>query len=268
MRPPSGAWNLWRCHRCAAYPVEECVACPPVSYEAEYFERTRPTESATYSGYLSYEDDEALMRQDFRERLRPWIHPGMRVLDVGCATGVGLLAARDCGVDESSLIGIDCSRYASAKARERLPAARIVTGNIERVVLGKGYDFIILWDMLEHVPSPTALMSRLVGALNHGGKISIYTPNPESLARKLAGSHWTEFRPGEHRCFVGRNWCEIRAREHGLRILEMRSVGKRVTLEHATSRLRAYLPWIPHLMSRTAMKINLGDHLLVVLERV
>jgi 2-polyprenyl-3-methyl-5-hydroxy-6-metoxy-1,4-benzoquinol methylase len=260
-------WTAWQCLACGAYPVEERIQYPAIAYDANYFQRRPSPTDSTYSGYVAYQHDESLMMKDFRERLQPWIQPTMHILDIGCATGVGLAAAHTAGVPEVNLVGVDISSYAVHQATQRLPQARFIEGDACIVEIGSGYDLVLAWDVFEHVNSPTVLCTRLIKSLVKGGKLVIYTPNPESMIRKIMGPRWIEFRPGEHQCFVGRRWCKQIAGQTGCRILTMKSLGKRVTIEHASRRLRAYLPWFPLLTSQRAMKMSGGDHLFVVFER-
>ncbi len=259
--------SFWRCLACGSYPVCPAPPNPTYLYTEKYFEGGVHSKSPRYSGYLSYDGDRGVMRRDFIELFKPFVHGAKRVLDIGCATGTALEAFRELGVPEDCLSGIDVSEYAISVARRNLPLAQLRAEDATSADLGGPYDLIALLDVLEHVENPTALMKKAIQALTPGGKIIVSTPDPESFARRIFGARWSEFHAGEHICFVGASWFSWIARSHDLRVLALRHHGKRVTLEHALSRLRAYVPFFPLAKIRHILNLNTRDRLFAVLEK-
>ncbi len=259
--------SFWRCLTCGAYPVFPVPPNPTDLYTEKYFEGAICPESPRYSGYLSYDRDREVMRRDFIESFKPFVHGVMRVLDIGCATGTALEAFRDLGVPEERLCGIDVSEYAIGEAKRHLPCAQLQAEDVTSSDLRGPYNLIALLDVLEHVSNPTALMNKAVQALSPGGKIIISTPDPESLARKIFGARWSEFHTGEHICFVSASWFSWIAKSQNLRVRMLRHHGKRVTVEHALSRLRAYIPFFPLARFRRILNLNMRDRLFVVMEK-
>lgn len=270
VRHPVGSWTMWHCNSCHAYPVtsKDGTVIPHEQYGRDYFERTVTPEKGSYSGYISYDRHRDAMRKDFAAALRPFINSGSRVLDIGCATGTALEAAKSLGVEERNLSGIDISSYAIDVARQHLPNARLTQADGLDAELGGSCDVVMLWDVLEHVSNPFALLSSAVRALAPGGRLLISTPDPESFVRRVTGWRWSEFRPGEHQCFVSRCWFAWAAARSGLRVVSWERSGKHVTLEHAVSRLRAYLPWIPETRSQRIVWLTSFDQQRIVLERI
>lgn len=99
---------------------------------------------------------------------------GLRILDVGCGTGVMAAALTRYGrVD-----GNDLSAGAVALAAALVPEARFRAGRLEDVDFTGPYDLITLFDVLEHVPREErgALLGALAERLAPGGTLFASTP--------------------------------------------------------------------------------------------
>lgn len=257
---------MWRCDACFAYPVLPFQKPELGQYSEQYFERGM-AETPAFTGYLSYNDTRALRREDMERLLRPWVGPGMRVLDVGCATGVAAEALNNLGVELPNVTGIDVSSYAIGVARSRVPHATFRVGDIETTEIEGEYDLVLLLDVLEHVSQPERLLTRIASHLSPGGRIVVTTPDPDCWQRRVFGSRWTEFHLGEHVVFVGKEWFRRVAATSGLSVARMWHDGKWVTFRHMLTRLQNYLPWVPQTMSTDSVYVNALDQLAVVLER-
>jgi len=135
----------------------------------------------------------------FRERVVDIIMPRCptgRILDIGCSSGHFLKVAHDHGFD---VYGIEPNpemvRYASVELG--LP-------NISNGVL-KGdeytadfFDVITLWDVLEHVPDPHALLRNVFKLLKPEGWVFAYTENADSFNVFVTGGDSEMFTPDVH----------------------------------------------------------------------
>ena len=52
------------------------------------------------------------------------------------------------------------------------------------------FDAITLWDVLEHMADPIAVLKKAARLLRPGGILALNVPNIESLIAKLMGSRW------------------------------------------------------------------------------
>jgi cyclopropane fatty-acyl-phospholipid synthase-like methyltransferase len=105
---------------------------------------------------------------------------GASVLDVGCGSGVPvgrLLAERG-----FRLTGLDTSAALLAQARENVPGATFVHGDMRVVTLAGSFDAIIAWDSVFHVPRAdhAAVFARFAQWLRPQG----------GLLLSLGGSAW------------------------------------------------------------------------------
>jgi 2-polyprenyl-3-methyl-5-hydroxy-6-metoxy-1,4-benzoquinol methylase len=133
-----------------------------------------------------------LVLRDLRQRVGLRTE-GARILDIGCGGGHAIRAAWACGAADVRGLELDACRAASGNEmlqRFGLPAS-IVAGSIfdpEAVAaLGGEYDSVLIFDLLEHVPSVSSLLA-VVRTLLKGGGIAVIRVgnpfNPELLLRE------------------------------------------------------------------------------------
>jgi SAM-dependent methyltransferase len=150
------------------------------------------------SGYESVEDP--LFIEQNPERIRTFertlrsvlsrsgIEPaGKRLLDVGCAAGAFLVAARNAGFD---VTGVEPSRWLSGYGRKTYDLD-IRQGILRPETFPEGsFDVITIWDVIEHVPDPHALLQTVHSLLKPNGFLWINFPDIDSSAAKLLGWKW------------------------------------------------------------------------------
>jgi SAM-dependent methyltransferase len=137
---------------------------------------------------------------------------GMRILEIGCATGDLLLWLNREG---SYTHGLEISEYASEVARKR--GLEITTGTIES--FGQDvrclFDLIIAFEVIEHVPSPVIFLEKVAEHIRPGGHLMLSTPN-YSCAKRY-GNQWYGFTESfEHIYFFSRDILERIAGQAGL----------------------------------------------------
>jgi 2-polyprenyl-3-methyl-5-hydroxy-6-metoxy-1,4-benzoquinol methylase len=103
---------------------------------------------------------------------------GVRVLDVGCGSGVLGARLRERG---NSVWGIDAAQAIAEQARRRLDRfilADVVDGGAIGELLGdERFDVIVFADLLEHLPDPVATLRSYVRFLAPGGIVLVSVPN-------------------------------------------------------------------------------------------
>jgi SAM-dependent methyltransferase len=109
--------------------------------------------------------------------------PGLRrVLDVGCAFGWSLDAARLAGFETG---GVEVSAHAARSAAERHDV-RSSTALFD----AGSFDLVTMIDVIEHVRDPLALLREVRRVLRPGGRLAITTPDLSSLSGRLMGARW------------------------------------------------------------------------------
>jgi SAM-dependent methyltransferase len=119
------------------------------------------------------------------DRLVPGLEGGQRLLDVGCGVGTFMDVARRRGL---AVTGIDVADAPARFARSRGLDAR--TGPLAAQSFEPGsFDVVTLWDVIEHVDDPLALLRDIRRVLRPGGTLVLETPDegtPLRLAARLA----------------------------------------------------------------------------------
>lgn len=106
---------------------------------------------------------------------------GRRLLDIGAHAGRFMHLARIAGWEPEG-IELNPRTAAFAAARTGLPVHSV---NVERLVLsGQRYGAITLIDVLEHVPDPVPLLSKIRDALAPGGWVVVKVPSGAAQRQK------------------------------------------------------------------------------------
>jgi 2-polyprenyl-3-methyl-5-hydroxy-6-metoxy-1,4-benzoquinol methylase len=209
-------YRLFRCDRCGCWSSDALVRGAETSFEAsDYFDNAD----------LDRQKWGALFRRMEREG-----KPIGSVLDVGCGTGAFLayvgIERPDCRRE-----GIEIDPERALQSLTRNPDAKIHAGDAsEALDAASGpFDLITLWDVFEHVPAPSALLSRLAERLSPQGIIHIVTIHERSLMPTLG--RWSFALSGgrvsypmrrthepHHLVFFTEQGLEIAASQAGLRI--------------------------------------------------
>lgn len=124
--------------------------------------------------------------------IRYYGKPQGRLLEIGCGKGDFLALARGAGFEVQ---GFDVSAHAVATATGRLGVGTVSCGNADALVLTEEhFDVCALFDTLEHVRDPIALLSQIHRALRPGGVLVVVTPSLDSWSARLMRSRWPEFK--------------------------------------------------------------------------
>lgn len=178
-------FDVLRCSRCGLVllDLDKDEQALRARYDADYFKSRHAyffgPETTCPDGRGGYTDElaDGLRRL---ERLRPGRG---RLLDVGCGIGAFVGLARARGWDAR---GVDISPFAVRWARDRLGDV-VDEGTLESVGYpAESFDVVTLWDSIEHVADPLALLREVQRILAPGGSLLLNTPNEAGLLRLIA----------------------------------------------------------------------------------
>ena len=169
----SGPGRVWYCEACGLGMLEDARQDSRQFYDGEYRKRFGPDLSRPsgypeiFSAYVGYQDRRLSL-------LLPHLHPGMRLLEVGCSTGHFLHHIRN-HVQEA--IGVDYDSGAAGYAAS-VTGCRTYGCSLEETDLEKGsFDVVCAIQTLEHVGDPTGFIRLLSRYLRPGGILYIEVPN-------------------------------------------------------------------------------------------
>lgn len=123
---------------------------------------------------------------------------GRRVLDVGCAYGGFLVAAKVAGA--STVCGIDISSDLIGLARRQTADYRVAARLLVDDVTSEGiadrlgtFDIVICNDVIEHVVEPAACAANLASLLRPGGRVFLEIPNGSAVEFMRRDGHYGLF---------------------------------------------------------------------------
>lgn len=183
---------------------------------------------------------ERMKQATFHDKLAV-IEKGMpdkgRILDIGCATGFFLDAARQRGWEP---YGVELSSYSSAQARKKIGEERIFTGQVEEARFTEGFfDTVVMTDVIEHVMDVQSFVVEVARILRPGGVVAITTPNPLTLSCRLLGKHWPHYKL-EHLLYFTPDALSLLMKPLGFRRQQLLTATKTLTFSYVERQMRAY----------------------------
>lgn len=208
--------------------IDACAACgtagvEPLPSDAEiraiytlpYFQGDR-----SRYGYTDYAAESAQHARSFTlraallEELLPRRGGPRRVLDIGCANG-SFLAALGPGWEKH---GVEVSED-FLRASPPPPEIRMFVGDVLDYPDDRGpFDAVTLFDVLDHVPRPLAVLDKAVRLLRPGGVLVVQQGDRMSLFARLLGRRWHIYIPPTHLWYFTRSGLHRFLRERGLRV--------------------------------------------------
>ncbi len=209
-------------------------------YSRDYFVLDENKSGIDYKAYANYVSEEPVITRSMNKRMKKverFAGSKGRVLDIGCATGFSLLAARARGWQAE---GIECSEFCVEYARSR--GLTVHQGSLRDYPGKEGsMDAITMWDYLEHSPDPLGDLKVCRSLLKQGGVILLSIPNVDSWSYRLLGKKWIGFKNIEHLYFFSRHTMARLARQADLVMESCFYHGKYVSLSFFLSRIQYYV---------------------------
>jgi SAM-dependent methyltransferase len=160
-----------------------------VFYGRDYFS------GATPEGYTDYLGLDRALRRTARRRLRR-LPPGGRLLDIGCASGTFIAEAQAVYRAAGADISFDACRVARNQGLDV-----VVADAAALPFASASLDVITMWDTLEHISDPVAVLADVARVLRPGGTLALTTGDVSSLCARLSGRRWHLLTVPEHRYF-------------------------------------------------------------------
>lgn len=265
-------YSLKRCGACSLVWVTPRFSAERLEMEV-YGHAYWQSESPKTHGYADYRRDEPLYLKTFRRRLglvqEHAPTPG-RALDVGCAAGFFLSVLREAGWQ---VAGVELSPQIASHALARFGIEDLHVGTLDSAPFREqSFDLITLWDVVEHVPDPVALLRRARELLKPNGVLLLETQNVDSRFAKLLGRRWQHYKHQEHLYHFNPATVERLLTKAGLRMESWtpRYGGKYVSFAFISERAARLHPVLSvllkplNLFKNANLYVNLRDEMVVV----
>ena len=121
----------------------------------------------------------------------------LRLLDIGCGSGVFLKLAHEAGFDA---YGLDRSTAAVQAAGKEVPN-RVFLGSEEDLIADdESFDILAMFHTLEHLTDPFRYLKSIRRLLRRPGNLVVQVPNGQSWQARLLGPRWYGFDCPRHIC--------------------------------------------------------------------
>ncbi|MBI4376048.1 MAG: class I SAM-dependent methyltransferase [Elusimicrobia bacterium] len=239
--------------------IVRCLDCGLV------YTNPRPSAACLAEGYGACVDESYLAESSSRSinahlslrTIKRFVGSG-RLLEIGCATGYFLNAARA----DFDVAGLDLSQWACEVARRRFRLDVYAEDFLRTTRFPAGsFDAIALIDVIEHLTDPKAALARAAEWLRPGGVLYLVTPDIGSLSARLLRGYWWGLRPA-HIYYFDRSSMRRMLRDHGLEPVLVKSFGRIFSYAYWVSRLRHYPRPVHASVSAAVRWLDIGDKLL------
>jgi len=185
-----GGFEILRCRSCGVGRTS------PAPSAAQLVQANLATYSAERRAeiYRSRQRDFDDRYSEVLARIRRF-RPSGSLLDVGCNIGMFMKAARERGY---LVTGVELNHGCAAYGRDKF-GLDILPVPLERAGFAAGtFDVATMFDVLEHVPDPRALLTAARLALKPGGLLVVQSPNLGSFMAWLMRENWRWLTPLDH----------------------------------------------------------------------
>ena len=222
-------------------PIIQCQSCGMI------YAHPQPNETDIETEYGEIEAQEYMSELLGRERqfadnyeLVERFAPRGRLLDVGCFTGISLAVAQKRGWQ---VAGLEPSRLGRKTALERF-GLEVWPGILPNpAIQSESFDVVTLWDVIEHVPDPAAVVRECWRILKPGGVLGLGTPDIGSPLARLMGGRWMWLIRIHFHYFSRKTMGRLLA-DSGFTVKHIQTQTRYFTLGHLVRRIGVYAPFM------------------------
>jgi SAM-dependent methyltransferase len=165
---------------------------------------------------------------------------GRRLLDVGAATGLLLLVARQRGWTP---FAVEINPYSAGVLRQQVGPQNVFEGDLTGCPFPPGsFDAMTMTDVIEHVPDVPATLRAARRLLRSGGVLCLTTPRIDSFTRWVMRRNWLHYKL-EHIQYFSAGGIRRALEELGLADVRISGHWKRLSLDYLHTQLKTYRHW-------------------------
>jgi ubiquinone/menaquinone biosynthesis C-methylase UbiE len=270
--------NAFRCTSPGYGRHAQIVECQQCGY---VYANPRWSGDDLLGAYEAVEDEtyvaERLGRElTFRHHLREMekhvgVGNGRSLLDVGAYIGVFVEIAAEAGWHAC---GVEPSEWAAQEAQSR--GLNVMYGTQDAPeIAGRQFDVITMWDVIEHVDSPSDEMAKAYNLLKPGGWLVAHTMDIGSITARLMKARWPWFMD-MHIHYFSQTTMRKMLEKNGFDVHWSGIQGRYLTAGYLANRFTAFNKPLGRLVTgvvnglrleKTAVPINFGDLFTVYAQR-
>ena len=188
-------------------------------YQKNYFQGKTTYKNMTF-GYADYlENSKALSALNLKrlKSIEKYQKKG-RILDIGCAAGIFLRAAKSQGWEA---YGVEINKDMAEYARQEF-GLNVFDGELEKKRFpDEFFDVVCMWDVIEHHLNPRKFLEEIHRILKKRGMVCIETPNIDSIWARYKKARWEEhLKPPEHLFYFSRSTLSSMLNKTGFGVLK------------------------------------------------
>ncbi len=191
-----------------------------------------------------------------------------RILDIGCSAGIFLSQLKP----HFEKFGIEPSVHAAREAQITVSDGQIYNSLFQETSLErKSFNVITMWDVIEHLDSPSKVLSELHNLLTDKGYLILVTPNISGLMSRIMGKRWPHLIRG-HIYYFSPKTIRIALERAGYEVLSIKGYTRYFKISYILKRvgiIKNSRSW-PTCLSGVDINVpvNLDDAMCVVARKV
>lgn len=198
----SNGWALWKCRRCGfIFKTKADVAyemMPAEYYQVFDFDRSREVAELV-----------RIIRRRFG------FTTGLNLIEIGCGTGGLLHEFKKYGMN---VFGYEPSFSAVEICKSKFGITTVKNDFFDGATFGVRPHVFLLYDVLEHLKQPIALLEKVKHAMEDDTLFIIKSGNPSSFTARLYPRKWSYFLVEEHVAFYSESALQMLVTQVGLSV--------------------------------------------------
>lgn len=173
--------------------------------------------------YVNYLSDKKLLQKNFQQRLKTILKykNGGKLLEIGSAYGFFLELAQK----HFEVKGFEICKEAVNHAVEQLKLNVTDKDFLEDNTIENNYDFICMFDCIEHLASPQLFIEKSSRALKPSGHLILTTGDISSLVPRIRKQKWRLIHPPTHLHYFSKKSITQLLDQYGLQVVEVNYPG-------------------------------------------
>lgn len=217
--------------------------------------------------YLEEVDSRRIIAKKDAQLVESYCKAG-RILDIGCSAGIFLSQLKS----HFEKFGVEPSVHAAREAQRTVFDAQIYNSLFHEAPLdGKSFNVITMWDVIEHLDSPSKVLSELHNLLADKGYLIMVTPNISGLMSRIMGKRWPHLIRGHIYYFTPKT-IRLALETAGYEVLSIKGYTRYFKISYILKRvglIKSSRSWPSYLSGLDiTVPVNLDDAMCIVARKV